>query len=79
MTFFLSPDVPGFACVAPVLSPDEAAAHPLNTARGHWLTAEGTLQAAPAPRFDGKCATPGPIPARGQHDTEIRAELAARR
>ena len=66
------------ACVAPVLSPDEAAAHPLNASRGHWLTAEGTLQAAPAPRFDGKCTTPGPIPARGQHDTEIRAELAAR-
>ena len=63
------------ACVAPVLSPDEAAAHPLNTARAIWSSPQGTLQAAPAPRFDGQSISPGPIPKRGQHDAEIRAEL----
>ena len=39
------------ACVAPVLTTAEAAAHPHNAARGTFTTAGGVLQAAPAPRF----------------------------
>ncbi len=65
------------ACVAPVLNPAEAAAHPLNVARQSWsAAADGTLQAAAAPRFSGGDPwTPPPIPARGQHTAEILAEL----
>ena len=64
-------------CVAPVLSPDEARAHPMNDARQVWSEVDGALQAAPAPRFDGKAIAPRSAPARGAHDVEIRAELAA--
>ncbi|MGX7874003.1 CaiB/BaiF CoA transferase family protein [Mesorhizobium sp. ORM6] len=39
------------ACVGPVLGPHEAALHPHMAARGTWLTTDGTLQAAAAPRF----------------------------
>lgn len=68
------------ACVAPVLSPVEAAAHPALQARGIWSAPDGVLQAAPAPRFDGTPPRPpGPAPRRGQHRAEILAELAARR
>lgn len=64
------------ACVAPVLSPDEAAAHDMNAARGAWAAPGGVLQAAPAPRFAGQAGwTPPAAPERGQHDAEIRAEL----
>lgn len=45
------------ACVSPVLSAQEAAAHPHNLARGTFLT-DGALQAAPAPRFS---RTPGAV------------------
>lgn len=64
------------ACVAPVLSPFEAAQDAHMAARGAWVTAEGVLQPAAAPRFDGRCATaPGAIPRRDQHRSEIMAEL----
>lgn len=64
------------ACVAPVLSPLEAMAHPLNAARGNWVTAHGALQAAPAPRFAGTGPwSPPPSPARDQHRAEIVAML----
>jgi alpha-methylacyl-CoA racemase len=63
------------ACLAPVLSPDEAAADPHIAARGIWAG----HAPAPAPRFDGATRTPGPIPARGAQSAEIRAELARRR
>ncbi len=65
------------ACVAPVLCPDEAATHPMNTARQTWRTADGTLQAAAAPRFSTHQWQPKPSPARGQHTTEILTELQA--
>jgi alpha-methylacyl-CoA racemase len=39
------------ACVAPVLSLDEAAAHPHSRARRAFVEVDGTLQPAPAPRF----------------------------
>lgn len=39
------------ACFAPVLDWDEAAQHPHNAARGTYVTLDGVLQPAPAPRF----------------------------
>lgn len=62
------------ACVAPVLSPDQAADDPHIAARGIWSV--DPMQPAPAPRFDGQLRTPGPIPARGANSAELRAELA---
>ncbi len=41
------------ACVAPVLTMDEAASHPHNEARNVFQNIEGVVQPAPAPRFDG--------------------------
>lgn len=64
------------ACVAPVLSPQEAVDDAHITARGSWTEAHGTLQPRAAPRFDGYPAPdPRPSPARGEHGTEILAEL----
>ncbi|MFE0023870.1 CaiB/BaiF CoA transferase family protein [Amycolatopsis sp. NPDC059021] len=40
------------ACLTPVLSPDEAAQHPHNAARGTFVEVGGLVQPAPAPRFD---------------------------
>jgi acetyl-CoA hydrolase len=59
------------ACFAPVLAPEEAARHPHNVARGIYSERDGILQAAPAPRFSSGNVAPGPIPARGQHTSEI--------
>jgi alpha-methylacyl-CoA racemase len=39
------------ACFAPVLSMDEAHAHPHNAARATFVSPDGVLQPAPAPRF----------------------------
>ena len=47
------------ACVAPVLSFDEAAAHPHNAARGTFVEVGGIRQPAPAPRYS---ATPCDAP-----------------
>jgi alpha-methylacyl-CoA racemase len=49
------------ACVAPVLSLEEAAAHPHNRARNAFLEVAGTLQPAPAPRFS-RTGTGTPTP-----------------
>ena len=65
------------ACVAPVLSPSEAALDPMND-RNTWITQGGHLQAAPAPRFDRETSTPGPVPARDQNRAEILEDLAQR-
>jgi alpha-methylacyl-CoA racemase len=46
------------ACVAPVLSLSEVAAHPHNRARANVLDIDGVVQPAPAPRFS---RTPGAI------------------
>ncbi|MNY32177.1 hypothetical protein D3C86_1663770 [compost metagenome] len=59
-----------------MLSPEEAARHPHNVARGVYVESEGRLQAAPAPRFDGEARKPGAIPTHGQHTAEIAAGLA---
>lgn len=61
------------ACVAPVLSPAEAAADPHLVARGTWATA-GPLQPRAAPRFDG--ATPPEPPAPRPRDADRAAILA---
>lgn len=64
------------ACVAPVLSPREAFAHPHNAARGTWVETVSGLQAAPAPRFSGHAnATMTDVPERGEHSAEILSEL----
>ncbi len=63
------------ACVAPVLSPEEARSDPHVAARGIW-TARGP---APAPRFDCMpLQEPSPSPARGQHSGEILKDLEDR-
>ncbi len=62
-------------CFAPVLTMDEAAAHPHVQARGTIVEEQGLLQPAPSPRFS---RTPGAIqrpPAwPGQHTDEVLAE-----
>jgi len=60
------------ACVAPVLSLEEAAAHPHNQVRGTFTEVAGVVQPAPAPRFS---RTPGaisgpPVPA-GTHTEAV--------
>jgi crotonobetainyl-CoA:carnitine CoA-transferase CaiB-like acyl-CoA transferase len=66
------------ACAAPVLSPTESARDPHMAARGVWTDAQGLRQPATAPRFDGAAPVPGPVPARGAHGAELRADLARR-
>ncbi|MDP1631616.1 MAG: CaiB/BaiF CoA-transferase family protein [Caulobacter sp.] len=62
-------------CFAPVLTLDEAPAHPHNAARKTFVTVEGVVQPAPAPRFS---ATPGeiqgPPPKIGAHNEEALAQ-----
>jgi len=65
------------ACVAPVLSPQQAAADPHMKARDIWQMANGAFQAAAAPRFSGTAPKINPAPERGQHSAEIRAEIQA--
>jgi alpha-methylacyl-CoA racemase len=50
------------ACVSPVLTMDEAAAHPHNAARSTYIQPGGILQPAPAPRFSRTTAVPGELP-----------------
>jgi len=66
------------ACAAPVLSPEAAAADPHIRARGTWATPGGTLQPAPAPRFDGASPAPAAPPERGADGAAIRQDLARR-
>ena len=57
------------ACVSPVLSPDEAATHPHLVARGTYVTEQGVLQPAPAPRFS---ATPLNLPVPPRLEPEVQ-------
>jgi alpha-methylacyl-CoA racemase len=54
------------------MSLDEAPGHPHNVARGTYITMDGAIQPAPAPRFS---ATPGaiqrPPPAVGEHTQAV--------
>lgn len=63
------------ACVAPVLSPEEAEADPHLAARATWARRDGALQARPAPRFDGRVLDPAEAPGRDQHRAEILSSL----
>ena len=60
------------ACFAPVLDMAEAPGHVHNRARGTFVTIDGVLQAAPAPRFS---RTPGAVQSRpalaGEHSEEV--------
>ncbi|PRZ42450.1 alpha-methylacyl-CoA racemase [Antricoccus suffuscus] len=59
------------ACVAPVLTPEEAFVHPANTERGVFFEMDGVTQPAPAPRFSRTPAgQPKPGPATQGVDTD---------
>lgn len=63
------------ACVTPVLDLDEAPAHPHNLARGTFVTRDGVVQAAPAPRFSETPATlDRPPPLAGEHTDAALAD-----
>jgi alpha-methylacyl-CoA racemase len=62
-------------CFAPVLSMDEAPAHPHNVARGTFAERDGVVQPAPAPRFSRTAPSLGRPPAfPGQHTDEVLAD-----
>ncbi|MBO0731720.1 MAG: CoA transferase, partial [Acidimicrobiaceae bacterium] len=59
-------------CFAPVLSFDEAPAHPHNSARKTFVEVDGVVQPAAAPRFGRTpAAVPGPPTTAGQHTNEV--------
>jgi alpha-methylacyl-CoA racemase len=58
------------ACVAPVLSMDEAAAHPHAAARSAFTDVGGIVQPAPAPRFSRSPAGPPAAPPGPGADTD---------
>ncbi|WP_019961763.1 CaiB/BaiF CoA transferase family protein [Woodsholea maritima] len=66
----------GDACLAPVLTLEESAAHPHMVARGVKTDIDGVAQSAPAPRFS---KTPGQVQGRaprpGEHSDAILSEL----
>ncbi len=63
------------ACVEPVLSLHEAARDPHLAGRGTYVTRDGVIQPAPAPRFSRTpAALSQPPPAPGQHTTEALAD-----
>ncbi len=63
-------------CFAPVLSMDEAPDHPHNRHRGTFISADGVVQPAPAPRFSRTAASLSrPPPHAGQHTDEVLTEL----
>lgn len=63
------------ACVAPVLSIDEARAHGHARARGAFVDVGGIVQPAPAPRFGrSRAANPLPPPEPGAHTDAVLAE-----
>jgi crotonobetainyl-CoA:carnitine CoA-transferase CaiB-like acyl-CoA transferase len=63
------------ACFAPVLSLNEAAAHPHNKARRNFQELDGIIQPAPAPKFSKTPPQMGSVPALGQHGLEIMQEI----
>ncbi len=63
------------ACFAPVLSFDEAPLHAHARARDAFVTLDGVVQPAPAPRFGrSQPASPRPAPAIGEHSAQVLAE-----
>lgn len=64
------------ACVAPVLSLDEAPDHPHNRAREAFIEVDGISQPAPAPRFSRTPgAVGGAVPAPGADNEPLLREL----
>ena len=64
------------ACVAPVLTSAEAAAHPHNVARGVFTEIGGVAQPAPAPRFGrSQSALPASPPRPGADTDAVFGEL----
>jgi alpha-methylacyl-CoA racemase len=64
------------ACVTPVLSAAEAPSHPHHAARESYVTVNGIVQPAPAPRFQrSRCAVPGPPPAPGGDTDALLAQI----
>jgi alpha-methylacyl-CoA racemase len=70
------------ACVAPVRTMTEAPADPHLAARGSYVTLDGVVQPAPAPRFGDSTAgapigalTPGPVSHPGAHTREVLTAL----
>jgi len=70
------------ACVAPVRTMTEAPADPHLAARGSYVTLDGVVQPAPAPRFgDGTAGAPvaalppGPVTRPGTHTREVLTGL----
>jgi alpha-methylacyl-CoA racemase len=65
----------GDACVSPVLTLAEAAAHPHARQRQAFVEVDGVTQPAPAPRFGrSRPGAPRPAPVAGQHTRELLAE-----
>ncbi|MBL8306113.1 MAG: CoA transferase [Rubrivivax sp.] len=63
------------ACFAPVLSFEEAPAHRHARERGAFVTVDGVVQPAPAPRFDRTPAgVPSGAPGIGDHTDEVLSE-----
>jgi alpha-methylacyl-CoA racemase len=62
-------------CFAPVLGIEEAPNHPHNAARQTFVTVDGVVQPAPAPRFSASpSSSPAPPPAIGAHNHEALAD-----
>lgn len=66
------------ACFAPVLSLPEAARDPHIIARKGFVSGEGDLQPAPAPRFSATPQEVGEIPLPGEHTSHILQALRER-
>jgi len=63
------------ACVAPVLTLEEAVHHPHNVARGSFVDVAGAPMPAPAPKFSKTPGAVGAIPELGADTAAILAEL----
>lgn len=60
------------ACFAPVLDWDDAPAHPHNQARGTFVTVDGVVQPAPAPRFSRTVPVVSPANAAQEGEALLR-------
>jgi alpha-methylacyl-CoA racemase len=63
------------ACVAPVLTLEEALQHPHNVARGTFAEVDGAPMPAPAPRFSHTPGASGPVPEIGGATADLLAEV----
>jgi alpha-methylacyl-CoA racemase len=61
------------ACVAPVLTLEEALQHPHNVARGTFVDVDGAAMPGPAPRFSRTQGSVGTVPEIGAATAELLA------